>query len=103
VLLQIARSVLEYEPAQRWGVYHLAGAGAVSWCGLAREIFRVSAALGGPSANVVPIATDEYPTLAKRPMNSRLDCGKAERAFGVALPDWRAGVRECVERLLAKP
>ena len=101
VLLQIARAVLDAEPGQRWGIYHLAGAGAVSWCGLAREVFRVSASLGGPSADVVSITTADYPTLAQRPMNSRLDCGKAERAFGVALPDWRSGVHECVQRLLA--
>ena len=101
-LLQIARSVLEDEPGQRWGTYHLAGAGTVSWCGFAREIFRVSATLGGPSADVAPIATADYPTPARRPANSRLDCSKAESTFGVVLPDWRAGVHDCVVRLLAK-
>jgi dTDP-4-dehydrorhamnose reductase len=101
-LLQIARAVLDGEPGQRWGIYHLAGAGAVSWCGFAREIFRVSAAMNGPSAEVVPITTVEYPTPAKRPANSRLDCSKAGSAFGVALPDWREGVEDCVRRLLDK-
>ena len=101
-LLQIARSVLEDEPGQRWGTYHLAGSGTVSWCGFAREIFRVSATLGGPSADVAPIATADYPTPARRPANSRLDCSKAESTFGVVLPDWRAGVHDCVVRLLAR-
>jgi dTDP-4-dehydrorhamnose reductase len=101
-LLRIAQSVLDGEPGQRWGIYHLAGAGVVSWCGLAREIFRVSAVIGGPSSEVVPITTAEYPTPAKRPANSRLDCSKAETAFGVALPDWRLGVEDCVRRLLDK-
>lgn len=99
-LLGVARSALEDTPGQRWGIYHLAGTGAVSWCGLAREVFRVSAAKGGPSADVVPIAAADYPTTARRPANSRLDCSKVERAFGVALPDWRVGVEECVARLL---
>lgn len=101
-LLSVARSALEDEPGQRWGVYHMAGAGTVSWCGLAHEIFRVSAAMGGPSADVVPITTSDYPTQARRPMNSRLDCRKAHATFGVALPDWREGVESCVARLLGK-
>ena len=84
------------------GTYHLAGLGDVSWCGFAREVFRASSELGGPSASVTPISTADYPTPAARPKNSRLDCGKAEQMFGVALPDWREGVRECVTRLLAK-
>ena len=101
-LLEIASSVSKEPGEERWGIYHLTGAGAVSWCEFAREVFRASAALGGPSAQVLPIATLDYPTPAPRPMNSRLDCGKAQRAFGVALPDWREGVRDCVARLLAK-
>lgn len=101
-LLEIARKVRHEPQNGQWGTYHLAGCGEVSWCGFAREVFRVSAGLGGPSAAVTPIATAEYPTPAARPKNSRLDCTKAEQMFGVALPDWREGVRECVTRLLEK-
>jgi len=101
-LLEIARKVRHTPRADQWGTYHLAGLGDVSWCGFAREVFRVSAELGGPSASVTPISTADYPTPAARPKNSRLDCSKAEQMFGVALPDWREGVRECVMRLLAK-
>jgi dTDP-4-dehydrorhamnose reductase len=101
-LLEIARKVRHAPRDDQWGTYHLAGLGDVSWCGFAREVFRVSAELGGPSASVTPISTADYPTPAARPKNSRLDCNKAEQMFGVALPDWREGVRECVTRLLAK-
>ena len=101
-LLDIARKVRHAPRDGQWGTYHLAGRGDVSWCGFAREVFRVSAGLGGPSASVTAIGTAEYPTPAARPMNSRLDCSKAEQTFGVALPDWREGVRECVTRLLGK-
>ena len=101
-LLEIARKVRHAPHDGQWGTYHLAGLGDVSWCGFAREVFRVSAELGGPSASVTPISTADYPTPAARPKNSRLDCSKAEQMFGVALPDWREGVRECVTRLLAK-
>jgi dTDP-4-dehydrorhamnose reductase len=101
-LLEIARKVRHAPRDDQWGTYHLAGLGDVSWCGFAREVFRVSAELGGPSASVTPISTADYPTPAARPKNSRLDCSKAKQMFGVALPDWREGVRECVTRLLAK-
>jgi dTDP-4-dehydrorhamnose reductase len=101
-LLEIARQVRHAPRDGQWGTYHLSGRGDVSWCRFAKEVFRVPAELGGPSASVTAITTAEYPTPAARPQNSRLDCSKAEQTFGVALPDWREGVRECVMRLLRK-
>jgi dTDP-4-dehydrorhamnose reductase len=71
------------------GVYHLTAAGAVSWAGFAREIF----AQAGMAVQVVPIASAEYPTAARRPRNSRLDCAEVAREFGVRLPAWQNGLR----------
>lgn len=85
----------------RWGVYHAAGAGTASWYDVACEVFKHSGALNGPSASVDAITTAEYPTAATRPANSRLDCSKLERNFGVALPVWTSGVETCVGRLLS--
>ncbi len=83
-----------------WGVYHAAGTGTTTWRGLAEEVFRRSAALGGPTAAVEPIRSADYPTPAQRPVNSQLDCAKLERTFGVRLPAWQEGVAACVKRLL---
>lgn len=83
-----------------WGTYHATGSGETTWCGFAREIFEVAAERGGSKPVVHGIATADYPTPARRPANSRLDCGKLERTFGVALPDWRDSARVCVERLV---
>jgi dTDP-4-dehydrorhamnose reductase len=83
-----------------WGVYHAAGTGTTTWRALAEEVFRCSGALGGPTAEVEPIKSADYPTPAERPMNSQLDCTKLERTFGLKLPPWQQGVAECVERLL---
>jgi len=83
-----------------WGVYHAAGTGTTTWRGLAEEVFRRSAALGGPAAEVEPILSADYPTPAQRPANSQLNCAKLERTFGLRLPEWQAGVAECVERLV---
>jgi dTDP-4-dehydrorhamnose reductase len=82
------------------GLYHLTGSGATSWCGFARAIMARSAAKGGPSCRVRAITTAEYPTRARRPANSRLDCGKAERTFGVRLPDWQDGLARCLDQLV---
>ncbi len=84
----------------RWGIYHAAGSGETSWCGFAREIFRGTAARGLPTPAVDALTTADYPTPARRPANSRLDCGKLAGTFGVGLPDWKDGTRDCLERLL---
>ena len=98
-ILAISRAVIGDPDSARFGTYHAAGSGAVTWCGMAREIMSVSAALDGPSATVAAITTAEYPTPAERPANSRLDCSKLAAAFSVTLPDWQQGVAECVTRL----
>ena len=78
------------------GTYHLAGAGAVSWHGFAHAIFAALAAAGETVPRLKPITTAEYPTRALRPAYSVLDCTKARRAFGIALPDWEAALRLCL-------
>ncbi|CAN5385269.1 dTDP-4-dehydrorhamnose reductase [soil metagenome] len=82
------------------GTFHFAGRGDTTWCGFAREIFAISEELGGPVAAVEAITTADYPTAAKRPANSRLDCGAFERRFGLAIPAWQESLRGCVARLL---
>ncbi len=100
-ILDIAQQVSKAgDGGGAWGIYHACGAGETTWCGLAREVFQVSARLGGPHADVKPIATSDYPTAARRPANSRLSGEKLRAVFGVALPDWRDGVAACVERLV---
>ena len=83
------------------GVFHMAGSGEASWAGFATRIFAASAACGGPTARVRPIATRAYPTPARRPANSRLDCTRLTAVHGVRLPDWRRSVDHVVARLLA--
>ena len=82
------------------GIFHLTGTGEASWADLAEAVFTESAALGGPAARVKRINAAEYPTAATRPSNSRLFCAKARETFGVELPNWRAGVADCVRRIL---
>ncbi|MCB1479963.1 MAG: dTDP-4-dehydrorhamnose reductase [Rhodobiaceae bacterium] len=86
-----------------WGVFHAAGRGETNWAGLAREIFARAREHSMPAAAVTDIMTGDYPTKAARPANSRLDCGALEAAFGVRLPHWKDGVRECVRALAGGP
>jgi len=77
------------------GTYHVTGGPDVSWAGFAREIFRLS----GTRCEVVDIPTADYPTPARRPLNSRLDNSLTEAVFGLPRPDWRAGLRDILQDL----
>ena len=87
------------DPAKR-GIFHVSGSGDASWAEFAKAIFAASAAAGGPSAHVTAISTNEYPTPAQRPANSRLAGDKLEAAHGVRLPHWRSSMTNIVERLV---
>jgi len=77
------------------GTYHVTGGPDVSWADFAREIFRLS----GINCAVVDIPTSDYPTPARRPLNSRLDNSLTEAVFGLPRPDWRAGLRDILQDL----
>ena len=83
------------------GVYHATGSGATTWYGFAAAAIGElqKREPGTKLATVEPIPTSEYPTPAKRPMNSLLDCGKLERTFGWRMPEWSESVRTVVGML----
>lgn len=82
------------------GVYHAAGSGETTWHGLAAAVFAASAKHGGPQPAVDAIATADWPTPAKRPADSRLDCGKLRQTFGIGLPAWQESVARTVDAIL---
>ncbi|HKH02657.1 MAG TPA: dTDP-4-dehydrorhamnose reductase [Bradyrhizobium sp.] len=100
-ILSLATLVVDDDDSRGWGTYHVVCSGETSWSGLAREIFRHAAQNGLPVADVAGIAATAYPTPARRPGNSRLNCDKLRLLFGLELPDWRLGVKDCVARLAA--
>jgi dTDP-4-dehydrorhamnose reductase len=79
-----------------WGVYHFTARGETAWFGFAEAIAAQLQAQGKTVAQLTPIATTQYPTPARRPLNSRLDCSRLERDWGVRLPDWHDGLLECL-------
>lgn len=78
---------------QKSGVYHLTGGGATTWAGFAEAIFEMK----GLSCRVEHIPASEYPTPAKRPSNSRVSNEKLAQTFGIAAPDWRVSLKQCLE------
>ena len=88
------------------GLYHLAAAGAVNWHTYACHVIA-GARARGQALQVVPerieaIATEHYPTPARRAANSRLDCRKLQTAFDLVLPDWRLGVDRALDELITR-
>ena len=77
------------------GIHHFAGTPDVSWAGFAREIF----AQANLACRVEDITTADYPTPARRPANSRLDCSAFEAVFGVKRPDWRVSLTAILKEL----
>ncbi|MCB1875006.1 MAG: dTDP-4-dehydrorhamnose reductase [Chromatiales bacterium] len=81
------------------GVYHLSSGGETSWCGFARAIFDEHARRiqqDEPICQVKAITTQEYPTPARRPARSTLDCSKLASDFGIVLPHWREALELCM-------
>jgi len=84
---------------QKSGTWHFSGAPDTSWAGFARAIM----ARAGLDCRIDDIATRDWPTPARRPLNSRLDCSATEAAFGLPRPDWRAGLDAVVQELKGTP
>ncbi|KRA87192.1 MULTISPECIES: dTDP-4-dehydrorhamnose reductase [Pseudomonas] len=79
-----------------WGTYHLTAQGETSWFGFAQAIGEALRKQGKPCADLLPIPSSDYPTPAARPLNSRLDCSRLQRDWGVSQPDWQTALRECL-------
>lgn len=91
-LLTAARAMTQGAPG---GTHHFAGQPDTSWADFARAIM----AEANLPCRITDIPTSEYPTPAKRPLNSRLDCSAFTEAFGIPRPDWRKGLSAIVKEL----
>lgn len=78
------------------GLYHLTASGDASWheyaCFIAQQARRAGLAVTLTPADIRAVPSDQYPTTARRPLNSRLDCRLLERTFGIRAPHWEEGV-----------
>jgi dTDP-4-dehydrorhamnose reductase len=101
----LADAILAILPRLReggaFGTFHLTNAGQTSWHGFAQEIFAGLARHGKPVPRLEAISTADYPTPARRPTMSVLDCKKIADAYGIRLPSWQHGVDTTLRALLA--
>jgi len=81
-------------------IYHLTATGQTSWFGFAKKIVELISPIVNEKSKlsvVKPIKTVEYPTPAKRPMNSCMTIDKLEQHFGLKMPKWDSALKLCLE------
>jgi dTDP-4-dehydrorhamnose reductase len=89
------------------GTYHCAASGATSWHGYAQQLLQQALALGwslrATPDKVRPVSSTHYPTAARRPANSRLDCTRLQTHFGLQLPPWEQGLTHWLQSISESP
>ena len=100
-LQRVQTQPLQHELA---GLYHLVASGATSWHGYATMVIEHARHAGvdiKTTQNAIhKIATQAYPTPARRPLNSKLDTSKVQAAFNLYLPPWQQGVARMLTEIL---
>lgn len=104
VVTQVDRSRDSAKAAELSGVYHAGGAGETTWFGFASAAVESLQRRdpGAKLARVEPISTAEYPTPARRPTNSRLNCSKLEQVFGWRMMHWRESLERVMDEIAAR-
>lgn len=99
-IIQAAKTMATTDDRKYRGIFHLTGSGEASWAEFAERIFDAAAAHGRKPVSVTSITSDQYPSVVKRPANSRLSGEKLASVYGIALPDWQASTVRVVDALL---
>lgn len=86
--------------ARAFGTFHFCGAPAITWYGFATALFEIARPRLARVPQLRAIATADYPTRARRPANSVLDCRRLAEAYGIEQPDWRVALQSVVAELL---
>lgn len=86
------------------GIYHLAAGGETNWHAYACHVIEAARRAGMPvrvaADAILPISTEDYPTPARRPANSRLDTAKLQKTFGLTLPHWQSGLDHVLQQII---
>ena len=85
-----------------YGTFHCGGGARTTWCGFARAIFDLAGPRLGAAPSVEAIATADYPTPARRPMNSVLACDRLRRVHGIALRPWAEALPDMLDAVLSR-
>ena len=97
-ILRIAPRLSQDEDV--WGTYHFTAEGVTTWHGFACRVVAAQASLTGRNPSVIPIRSEDYPTAARRPANSQLDCRLFARVFGFFGRHWTKSVDTTTKALI---
>jgi dTDP-4-dehydrorhamnose reductase len=97
--LDIAMRCASEREVTPYGIYHFAGAGEASWFEFATAIVGMASPRLVKSPQIVPIQTNDYPTPAIRPLDTRLNCLAVTRKFDVKMRPWRDALADTIDRL----
>ena len=100
IAISIIDIVSQLESKQSSGIYHFCGKDPCSWYGFANEIFKQAKLQNiRTPIKVNPIKTSAFPTAARRPAFSVLDCSKIEKDFGIQPSNWQDGIRKTIKKI----
>ena len=102
-IFSIAKKVLEHDALEFWGTYHYTAKGRTSWKDFAEVIFETASTWLPNKPYVEGIPSSQYPTAAKRPANSVLNCAKVDSELGPPRRHWREGLDEVLDELKNEP
>ena len=101
---QIVKAIFNDPHFKDFGTYHITLDNETNWysyaCFITDEVKRLGFQTLMTSKDIKPISNDAYPTLAKRPMNSRLDTTKIKKTFMLELPHWEEEVKRILKALI---
>ncbi len=100
VMLGMAERLKADEATGLRGIFHVTGEGGASWAEFAEAVFAGLAVRGGKPVKVMPIPSTDYPLPAKRPADSRLNCDKLRKVYGLGLDPWRVSLDVCLNDLI---
>lgn len=96
----LARAIVKILFSKVWvgGIFHFTSRGVTSWYDLALATFELSGV--NPAPQVSPLRSNEYPSAARRPAYSVLDCSRIAATYGITAPHWRTALAEQMPRIL---
>jgi dTDP-4-dehydrorhamnose reductase len=104
VTCKIVKAILNNSNCKDFGTYHVTSMGDSDWfhyaCFILDEAMRLGLKTSMTSQDIKPISSDLYPTIAKRPMNSRLNTIKIKKTFMLELPHWEVEVKRILKELI---
>lgn len=98
-IVVVAQALLADPAADRFGTFHYCGRGETTWFGFAAAIFRLACPYRCSAPRLVPVGTTDYPTPARRPANSVLDCSQIERTYAVERLPWLDSLAQVISEI----